>query len=155
MPSRNDRFGRGVAIEQLSGTTALLSYPTYRGQSDGRLVWVGSTSSADGKSVIQGGERRKGSLLPDSRPIPSNRPASGLADEHSASYHSVRLLRSETCRWNSETVNVSLGSGVRVRRFGKLTLGTKPYREAGNRRIADRVVQLLERPLRPTSWSYS
>lgn len=43
-----------------------------------RLVWVGSTNSADGKAVIQGGERLKGSLLPDSRPIPSYWPTAGL-----------------------------------------------------------------------------
>jgi len=44
-----------------------------------------------------------------------------------------------------------LGSGVRVRKFGKLTLGSKPRREAANRRIADRKGLLVERPLRPNS----
>lgn len=43
-------------------------------------------------------------------------PLSVMAGEHSASYHSMRLLRSETCHWIADAMNVSLGHKVVYKR---------------------------------------
>jgi len=54
------------------------------------------------------------------------------ADEHSVSYHSVRLLCAETCRWNIETMGVSSGSGAAIQAEWKRSIPSDRYLDQAN-----------------------